>query len=127
MSTLHEGPTVTVDAAGAIVLLAALQDHLARCKSNRVPPDDRLSSLVDDLTIVARTYRAERVGICGMPPNEASVTLHMSTKEAAETVGCTEREIRAKAQRRTLRARKVGKAWQIDAADVFELADRRAG
>ena len=62
---------------------------------------------------------AEPGGTCGIPPSGPSASLAgMSTADAAAALGCTERNVRALAERGTLPAWRAGRRWTFDPADV---------
>ncbi len=114
---------------GQVLLRGALLravSHLAEAGAGRlfsvdgksIPPD--LRRLLDELATEAREYvrpdvRAD-VGEEGVSASSGVMKAHLTSAQAAETLGCSERHVRRIAS--SLGGRRVGAVWRFGAAEV---------
>lgn len=114
-----------------------LDRHLLRPVLTRIRRDDlapELQALVRAVEFASWHYASERVqasrgagaGTPGMPAPSTPPTLgEMTTSAAAQLLGCTTRNVRSLATRKTLRGRRIAGRWFFEAAEVEALVARR--
>jgi excisionase family DNA binding protein len=138
VNPLLEGPVVLVTPSVAARLARPLGDALRRARDSgeRVPSD--VIATVRAIDEIARAHAARRVEaslttsasrssevdlaeVASYSPGDGWIT----TREAADRLGCSPRYVTMLIDTRRLGARRVGRAWSIDAGDVERLVRER--
>ena len=124
-----DGPEVRVSPRVAArlgpTLVSLLRDHRRR----QGPVDPEVAATVAAIDQVGRAYRARTVssanGTHGIPAEgDSAMVTSWTAAEVAERLGCTVRNVTARAERGTLPARRVAGRWQFDPIDVVESEAR---
>lgn len=110
-----------------------LRPVLARTRRGDLAPE--LQELVRAIEQESWHYASERIaasrsaagGTRGMPAPSTPPTLadEMTTSAAAQLLGCTARNVRSLATRKTLRGRRMAGRWFFERAEVEALVARR--
>lgn len=112
-----DGPVVTVPAR-----IAAWLDHrlqMARLRAEIRGRDSELDSVLVAMAVAAAAWRTSATGSADTPgPPIGSHSGWLTTSEAAQRLGVTDRAIRIAIATERLPAEKVGDRWQIAAEDV---------
>ena len=124
-----DGPAVVVPGRLAYRLAPILVRALraARDEGRRIDAD--IVGVVRALEHAGRVYAAGRLasGTYGIPVDDPSGRVNrMSTKDVAVAIGCTERNVRALAERGSLEGHRERTGWSFDAVAVREFIDRRS-
>ncbi len=129
---LVERPIVLVSAEEAAWLVLLLDGGLDEVRSSRVTVPDRLWRMLADLRRAADLHRAgagSASGTSATPtdhdPSSSSLTDEMTTKEAAEVLGISDRGVRAALDAGRLRGRRLGRCWLVARWSVDELSEER--
>ena len=122
---------VPVTGADAVWLCQLLEPGLRWMKANSVSLTARRATLLEALQLIAAKQGNGTSGISGIPTGVPDVTIPdvVTTAQMARLLGCSERNVTARAQRGTLPgARKAGGGgskgaggWVFDIAAVADL------
>jgi excisionase family DNA binding protein len=121
--------SVALDRAEVAVLIDLLDRVLFDLRQVGRPA--RLGGRQAELVEALRArLRAERVADMAGPlrtcaPAPAGIVSYMSTDEAADVLGITDRQVRRLITNNVLTAHKTRNAWRLDAADVHSLKEFR--
>jgi excisionase family DNA binding protein len=126
------GPSVVVSARVASMIAPQLVEMLRRYRVvDGGVPDAEVTATVEAITRLGRAWRESMtpppldpsadIGTSGTSRNaaaEASAMIGLvSVADAARYLGVTERAVRARCQRGTIAAERIGRAWLIDLTD----------
>ncbi|TDN42555.1 excisionase family DNA binding protein [Curtobacterium flaccumfaciens] len=117
------GPEAVVTGRVAAYLLrhAGLDDYRRRHRGEDPEVDNTLVAL----TLVALTWRSSATGTRQAATPELDHTADwMSTRQAAEALGLSDRGIRKAIQERRLHAVRVGRAWRVDREQLAQYTER---
>lgn len=109
----------------AFVIASLLEIANVEDRLSNLPPPLRASTLetMDDIRGAARVWSESRkAGRPAMEPTGPSATeplgAFLTTSQAAQALGVSERRVRQLADAATLVGRKLGRRWQLDAVSV---------
>ena len=141
-----DGPAVLVTGRVAYRLGRLLLAELRRARDNGEVVDAELVATIRAIEAAGTAYAqkltseaaaegtgtsapsdAEAPAITGPQPavGDGEMTATMTTAAVAARLGCSERNVRALADRGALPGRRVGRAWVFDAVEVEEYATAR--
>ena len=133
-AVIIESPMLVIDSERAAWLDSCVNVAIAKWKADRVVIPNEFLDLVDELRTVARGFWRS------LPQNQAQTEVaevpqmansshfpsdDVSTAEAAEVLGISERGARALIASRRLEARKIKGAWRVSRLSVELCRSRR--